>query len=240
MVKEIIDKAIKTEGIIEFVYSKDGVNDRFFQLSDVMYSSEHGINFISGTPLNSDTELTFRIDKIKKIQLMWNDVYCERVQLKKGGIYLVEFLGDNYIDFAIKDFKGGEELSASTYRNYLDFVLEYADFLSYHYLPYYSATDTNFWKPYDKIEKVQYPSICVFAYTLEEKTTTYREEVFVNVPSSSVIKNLEHSGIRYTAVFLDKWKSLNEVKLREGVTILAVSRLCEYTMKNLSIRNSIM
>jgi len=56
----------------------------------------------------------------------------------------------------------------------------------------------------------------------------------------SGFKNLEHSGIHYTSVFLDKWKSLNEVKLREGVTILAVSRLCEYTMKNLSIRNSIM
>lgn len=240
MIKDIIDKAIKTEGIIEMVYSRDGITSKFYQLRNVSFSEDYGGNCISGTPINSKTELTFRIDKIKDIQLMWNNFLYEKEQLNKEGIYIIEFLGDNSFDIAIRNFMGGEELSNSTYHNHLDFVLDFEDLICYHYLPYYSEANTNFWKSFDREETVNFDAIYVFAYTIEGETNNNMEGEYMAIPSPYRFKNLIHLGIHYTAVSLKEWESLDKIRISEGVTILGFSRVCKCSSEQLNKRNEIL
>jgi hypothetical protein len=233
MVKEIIDKAIKTEGIIEMVYSKDVASNKFYRLYDIRYSADYGEKCISGKPLNSEKELTFRIDKIRDIQLVWDYIYEENVQFDKSGIYALSFMGDNYLEFGLYNYSKGEKLL-----DHYQFGLWAIQ--AFHYIPYYSGTNDNIWSPFDRAVKTTEDSIYVFAYTMEFGISVDWVKRFDFLLTDDPIKTTEHLGINYTARLVRKGDSFEHIKINENLNILAYCRFPNYSYDNLGVHNDIM
>lgn len=233
MIKGIIDKAIKTEGIIEMVYSKDGITRKFYQLSNINYSSDYGEKCFRGVPIGSATELTFRMDRVKDIQLLWDFIFEENIQFDKSGIYALSFMGDNYLEFGLYSYDKGEKL--------LDhFQFELLLIQAFHYIPYYSETNKNQWFPFDKTEKAKEDSIYVFAYTMKEGISVDLEERFDFLLTDYYFKTTEHSEIYYTAKRVRKGDSFDNIKINEGINILAYNHFPQYSYDNLGVHNDIM
>lgn len=232
MIKEIIDKAIKTEGIIDMEYSKDGVF-KSYRLYDIRYSADYGEKCIIGKPLNSETVLTFRIDKIRNIQLVWDYIFEENVQFDKSGIYALSFMGDNYLEFGLYNYNQGEKLL-----DHYQFGLWAIQ--AFHYIPYFSATDNNLWHPFDKAVKTIEDSIYVFAYTMEFGISVDLEERFDFLLANPLFRTTEHLGIHYTARLVRKGDSFEGIKINENLNILAYCRFPNYSYGNLGVHNDIM
>lgn len=232
MIKEIIDKAIKTKGIVEVEYSKDGVSSKYYQLCHIRYSDDFGVNCFCGCPINSEKELTFRIDRIKDIQLMWNFVFEENVQFEKSGIYALSFMGDNYLEFGLFDYDKGEKLL-----DHYQFGLWAIQ--AYHYIPYYSDTNKYQWHKFNQTEYAKEDSIYVFAYTMKQGISVNLEEGYDFLLTDFYFKTTEHAGIHYTAVLVRKGYSFKNEKINEGLNILAYSCFRNYSYENLGVHNDI-
>lgn len=230
MIKDTINIAIKTKGLIEMEYSKDGVSNKFFQLYNVWYSEDYGDEYLCGFPIDSETELIFRIDKIMDLQLMWNDIYEENIQFDKAGVYAFTILGDNYLDIALYCFEKGEKVKDHCHYDIIDM-------LAYHYIPFYSETNKNQWLTFDKTEKVKYDALYVFAYTLEEGLSVNWEERNSFLISGSHFKSAEHSGIYYTVLEVRRGFSFDQITINEGLNVLGYSRCCKYSPENLRAHN---
>lgn len=232
MIKEIIDKAIKTKGMVEMEYCKDGVSSKYYQLCNIRFSDDFGNICICGCPINSEKELTFKIDRIKDIQLVWNFVFEENIQFEKSGIYALSFMGDNYLEFGLFNYDKGEKLL-----DHYQFGLWAIQ--AYHYIPYYSDTNINQWHIFDQTEYVKEDSIYVFAYTIKQGINVDLEERFDFLLTESSFKTTEHAGIHYTAILVRKGYSFVNQKINEGLNILAYSRCQNYSYKNLGVHNDI-
>ena len=232
MIKEIIDKAIKTKGMVEMEYCKDGVSSKYYQLCNIRFSDDFGNICICGCPINSEKELTFKIDRIKDIQLVWNFVFEENIQFEKSGIYALSFMGDNYLEFGLFDYDKGEKLL-----DHYQFGLWAIQ--AYHYIPYYSDTNINQWHIFDQTEYVKEDSIYVFAYTIKQGINVNLEERFDFLLTESYFKTTEHDGINYTAMLVKKGYNFVNQKINEGLNILAYSRCQNYTYENLGVHNDI-
>ena len=230
--KDIIDKAIREEGIIEFDYSKDGESNKYYQLRNIRYSDEYGKKFICGCPINSDKELTFKIERIKDIQLMWDFIFEENIPIEKDGIYAVAFMADNYVDFGLYSYEVGLYLLNRC-------ELELIDLLAYHYIPFYTEIDNKRWFAFNKTEKAKEDSIYVFAYTMKQGISVDLEERFDFLLSGYSFQTTEHSEIHYTAILVRKGDGFENKKLNEGVKILAYSRCPNYSYHNLGVHNDI-
>ena len=231
MIKKIIDKAIRTEGIIEMDYSKDGVTSKFYQLCKIRYSDKYK-NYISGTPLNFKVELTFRIDRIKELQLMWDFVFEENLQFEKSGIYLLSFMGDNHIEYGLDNYDKGEKLLD---HNRFDLWAIQA----YHYIPYYSEIKKNQWHFFDKSEKVKEDSIYVFAYTINQGGGADWEDRPDFLLTKDNFNTTEHSGIHYTAIRVRKGHNIENQIINNGLNIIAYNRCSIYSYENLGVHNDI-
>ena len=225
--KDIIDKAIREEGIIEFEYSKDGESNKFYQLCNIRYS-EFGKKFICGRPISSGRELTFKIERIKDIQLMWDFIFEENIPIEKDGIYVLSVLGDNYIDFALYSYDKGRYLF-----EHCKFDLH--DVFAYHYIPYYTEINDKQWFAFDKTKKAREDSIYVFAYIMEEGTNV-SSDFFLDGDSW---KTTVHSGIYYSAFLVRKGDSFEDIEINDGVNILTYSKCSRFTDKNLGVHNDI-
>ena len=232
MIKEIIDKAIKTNVMVEMDYSKDGVSRKYYQLSNIRYSDDFGDICICGRPINSEKELTFKIDRIKDVQLVWNFVFEENIQFEKSGIYALSFMGDNYLEFGLFSYDKGEKLL-----DHYQFGLWAIQ--AYHYIPYYSDTNKNQWHTFDQTKCVKEDSIFVFAYTMRQGINVDLEERFDFLLTESYFKTTEHAGIHYTAILVRKGYSFENQKINEGLNILAYSCCRNYSYENLGIHNDI-
>lgn len=232
MIKDIIDKAIRTKGVVEMEYSRDGMASKFYQLCNVGFSADYGDTCFHGCPIGTDTELTFRMDRVKDIQLMWDFVFEENIEFEKSGIYVLSFMGDNYLDFGLYNYDKGEKLL-----DHYPFGLWAIQ--AYHYIPYYSETNKNQWYPFDKTEVVNEDSIYVFAFTLESGISVDLDERFDFLLTGDYFKTTEHSGIHYTAIRVRKGHGFDNIKRNEGVNILACSRCREYSYENLGVHNDI-
>lgn len=230
MTREIIDKAIKTDGIVEMEYSKDGVSNKYYQLDKIAYSDLP--NCFSGYPIGSDIELTFNINKVKEIQLMWDFVFEENIRLVKSGIYVLSFMGDNYLDFGLYRYDSG------------DCILDHYKFglwglFAYHYIPYYSKTNNNHWHDFDSTESAKVDSIYVLSYTIDKKISADIEREYNFLLTRNCFQITEHDGIHYTAIRLREGESLCDFKIYKGVNILAFSRCKDFSDKNLGVYNDI-
>lgn len=230
--KDIIDKAIREEGIIEFDYSNDGESYKFYQLCNIRYSEEYGKKFICGYPINSDKELTFKIERIKDIQLMWDFIFEENLPIEKDGIYAVAFMADNYVDFGLYSYEVGLYLL-----NRCEFEL--IDLLAYHYIPFFAKIDNKRWFAFNKTEKAKEDSIYVFAYTMKQGISVDMEERYDFLLSGYSFQTTEHSEIHYTAILVRKGDGFENSKINEGVNILAYSRFPNFSYHNLGVHNDI-
>ena len=230
--KDIIDKAIREEGIIEFEYSKDGVSSKYYKLRNIRYSDEYGKKIICGCPINSDKELTFKIERIKDMQLMWDFVFEENIPIEKDGIYALSFIGNNYIDFGVYGYYVGQNL--------LDqYKFDLVDILAFHYIPYYTEINEKQWFAFDKTKKAREDSIYVFAYTMEEGVSVDIEERFDFFLNGDYWKTTVHFGIYYSAISVRKGDSFEDIEINDGVNILAYSHCLNFTSKNLGVHNDI-
>ncbi len=230
MIKEIIDKATKTNVIVEMEYSKDGVSSKYYQLSKVGCSDLN--NCFSGRPISSDKELTFNINRVRSIQLMWDFVFEENIQLVKSGIYVISFMGDNYLEFGLYYYDKGDN------------ILDHYQFglwalFAYHYIPSFSETNINQWHIFDITEKAKEDSIYVIAYTIEQKNSVNKEQKYNLLISRNHFQTIEHAGIIYTAIRLREGQSFGDFEINEGVNILAFSRCRNFTYDNLRVYNDI-
>lgn len=238
MIRDIIDKAIRAKGMIEMVYSKDGITSKFYQLRNISYSADYGEKCINGTPYNSNTELTFRIDSIKDIQLMWNDIFLENVQMDKDGLYVVMVKGDYLIDYELRYYSKGERLLDKVLNNGERYKSDLRSIFAYHYVPLYSKTNKHQWIPFDEGARAEYAhGLYVFAYTLKDNV----DEIIdvKEIPSSYGLHGLEVNGIRYAVRYLTKGCRFVD-KISNDVNVLAYNQCEMYYDKNESIHCDIM
>lgn len=233
MVKDVLDKAIKTDGIVEMEYSKDGLSSKFYQLCKVGYSLDFGDNCFCGCPIGSEKELTFRIDKVKDIQLTWDFIFEENIQFVKCGIYVLSFMGDNYLEFGLYNYDVGEKL--------LDhFHFDLWTIQAYHYIPYYSEVNKNHWFSFNKSDRAKQDSFYIFAYTMEPVISVELEDRFDFLLTGDDFKTTEHLGIYYTSILVRKGDSFDKIKINKGINILAYSICPKYSYDNLGVHNDIM
>lgn len=230
MIKDIIDKAIKTEGIIEMEYSKDGTTKKFYQISNINYSSDYGDKCFCGSPIGSEIELTFRIDKVRDLQLLWDFVFEENVQLNKSGIYTLCFMADNYLDFGIYDYEAGEKILAH-------FHDDLWAIQAFHYIPYYTEANIKQWHLYDKSVKISDNNLYVFVFIMEEGINYDIEEDYDYLFGGPDFRLTEHSGIYYRLI---QGSEFNNIRMSKGVNILAYSSFPRYYFDNLRVHNNIM
>lgn len=229
MTKEQIDQAIKARADIFIEYSKDGVTIKPYQLTKLSYSEKYGKNCICGTPIDSDTELTFRVDRIKNVELHWNDFFGSNTVAPETGLFLMACRGDNHLVFELMKYKKGDrfwELYEGANEHYNGWFE--VDPLAYHYIPIYSPENNSNWANYETSEKILGKGIYIFAYTLRG-TVSQDEDFSWDIPQISA---QEIDGIYYSLLWSFSEINIKELEIHENVNILAYHYCMLYTEDN--------
>ena len=235
MTKQLIDQAIKARTDIFIEYSKDGNTAKPYQLTKISYSEKFGESYICGTPVDSDTELTFRLDRIRKVELHWNDFFDSNTVAPETGLFLMACRGDNHLVFELMKYKKGDrfwELYEGANEHYSGWVE--VDPLAYHYIPLYAPENNSHWKKYEASEKILGRGIYIFAYILRG-AVCQDEEISWDIPSVHEYYTQEIEGIHYSFLWSFSGMNIKELEIEENVTILACHFCMLYTEDNHAI-----
>lgn len=239
MIRDIIDIAIRHHCHLEIVYSKDGRETKVLNLKSVTYSSKYGENFISAYCNESQSELTFRIDKILHADIEWVDVFPHNSCALQDGLYLTSCRSDMHLEFELRKYRKGENLlDTYTNENGIESCYSQENVLAYHYIPYYTQEDRN-WIRFEKNDKERKGGFYTFAYfqtgedlTQEEKEYDWVDDYdnwvqMTDFPSPWELTNTKAYGINYTVNSLGI--PFDKLRIPSNINVLAYNYCSLYT-----------
>jgi len=214
--REIIEYAICIGKSVKIAYSKNGLFARYFRLSSISYSSKLGKDYICAICEGYETELTFKIDKICRVEVEWLDVYKINNAPNKG-LYVLAIRGLGSIDYELHICERN-----SPFISRLETGEVVMDILAFHYVPLYNMNKHDYWKVYDKDKIESKRGIYIFAYTINQRPIENDE--WVDIPSEYRLMNIDSNNIHYTAV-----TSINNLRIQENIELLAYHFCSDYT-----------
>ena len=209
MIREFIDQAIKSDSCITITYSKDGKTKSLFHLKHISYSPQYGDNYIVGFCYESDSELTFKVDRIANAEDEWIDVTNDN-PYRPNCMQLLVYLADSYYGYALKHCKQCEWTSQ------LMKVLQQNDVYAIHYIPYLDKYSIGKRIAYKNDNKILHAGIYTFAYRILD--TKKREE---NEIIDYEWKKMGHNAIYYKAVSITSTKTIDMLIFPKNLEIMA-------------------
>lgn len=200
-------------------YSKDGLSSNVFQLTNIYYKPDD--EYICGTPINSGKELTFRVNRIINIELPWNDISDMEMEAPESGLFLIACSADNHLEFELMKYNKGDKfwyLYLGSNMHYRGYVCSEPE--AYHFIQAFTHVDGKYWKDYTILDGTLDNGYYIFAYTLRGATDNNEEE-FTDIPYGSCYTDQEMDGIFYTLVYSFINISIEELRIKNNVDILA-------------------
>lgn len=219
MIRETINKAIQTQRNIIMEYSKDGLSSKLYQLTKINYKPDE--EYICGTPINSVKELTFRVNRIINIELLWNDISDREMEAPASGLFLIACRADMHLEFELMKYNKGDkfwDLYLGSNRHYNGWVCSEPE--AFHFVPAFTHVDDKYWKGYATLDYTLDNGYYIFAYTLRG-VVEKNEENFTDIPYGSCYIDQEMGGIFYTLVYSFTNISIEELRIKNNVDILA-------------------
>lgn len=242
MIQEIIQFAVEYRRNIIFLYSQEeGINNVMY-LRSIKYSP-YGKKYITGVCDGSKNELTFKIDKIKRAEIMWNEILDENTLPKGNGLYLITCITNNYRDYVILNLQESEKID-----NYRINGLSYDTLLAYHIIPPYSVEDTYNWTLFNSEETLFNTGVYIFAYIPLADTPAPSNisvhddfEKVRDILSENNYRHAELNGTHYFFIEIQRRTSFKELRIAKNIKILGYHRCMKYTYEeNLKIHNEMM
>ena len=222
MLRQELDYVILSKSDIMITYSKDGETSNNFHLNDVSYSERYGKDYIVGYCAEYEKELTFKVEKIKYIELEWFELFGKSVNFMSG-LHLLAIRGDNHVAFELRQYKGADwsiRLCEALCHN--------DEVLATHFIPYYDEDTKEKWTLIDNSEKVLHDAIYTFAYKVsnDEELKDYDEVYGISLRNS-----VKHNGISYACAFIRSKTTIGELRIPTNVELIAFN-YCRYYTDN--------
>lgn len=108
MIKELIKEYIGKNNILSMEYCnmQNSINVRHIRAMN--YSDKYGKEYISAYNLDSNSYLTFKIERIMSIRPVWTEIYDLRSEIEDSGTFLFACEGDNHIIFELHKMQKSE------------------------------------------------------------------------------------------------------------------------------------
>lgn len=169
MTDKRINEAIRFQGVVEIEYLKPAglpSESVIRHITDIEESSKYGSAYIDAYCLGSHSVLTFKKERIKRVEWIWRNIYDQDMSAPNDGLYVIVCRGDNHLVFEMYQLKRGEKFWDYFLGENLHcdgwFVVEP---LSFHFVDLYSAS-LNTWNSdlLQKDKKEFYEDFELFAF----------------------------------------------------------------------------
>lgn len=181
MIRELIKEYIGQSNILSIDYCNlhNDVNVRYIRY--INYSDEFGKEYISAYNMDSNSYLTFKIERIKSIMPVWTEIYDLRNEVKESGLFLFACEGDNHIYFELHKMQKSECIGKY-------FIGDFE-----HMSGWFTVTPMAFYRIDNAISDYQCPS--------NENISTIRDLLgTLNKSFVYVIKYIDGSGDNYVLI----------------------------------------
>ena len=116
-VNGIIIRAIKEDADVEILYTNSVGINKVFHIRSIKFSSKYGNDYIVAFCDEACKELTFKIEQIKRANIIWNMVHSKNMKAPEDGMYLMACRGDMHLIYELYYYsKGSPFLSDSQMR----------------------------------------------------------------------------------------------------------------------------
>lgn len=220
MLRQELDYVILSKSDIMITYSKDGETSNNFHLNDVSYSERYGKDYIVGYCAEYEKELTFKVEKIKYIELEWFELFGKSVNFMRG-LHLLAIRGDNHVAFELRQYK-----EADWSIRLCETLCHDDEVLATHFIPYYDEDTKEKWTRIDNSDKMLHDAIYTFAYKVSNDEELKEDDEVYHI---SLRNSVKHNGIYYACAFIRSRTTIGELRIPTNVEFIAYNRCRYYT-----------